>query len=79
MVDKYDDNFIFWRVFLDCILRVGLGVISWVFWVNIYIYIYLHHTHLDVVLSQVGDDLSLVFIENLKQDGPSLAVLLQHK
>lgn len=37
------------------------------------------NTHLDVVLPQVGNDLSLVFIEDLKQDGPSLAVLLQHK
>lgn len=36
-------------------------------------------THLDVVLLEVGDDLCLVFIEDLEQDGPSLAVLLQQE
>lgn len=37
------------------------------------------HTHLDVVLLEVGDDLFLVVIEDLVQNGPSLAVLLQQE
>ena len=37
------------------------------------------HTHLDVVLPQVGDDLRLVIVEDFEQDGPSLAVLLQQE
>ncbi len=36
-------------------------------------------THLDVVLPQVGDDLCLIFIEDLEQNGPSLAVFLQQE
>lgn len=39
----------------------------------------LSQTHLNVVLPQVGDDLRLVLIEDLEQNGPSLAVLLQQE
>lgn len=37
------------------------------------------HTDLNMVLHQIGDDLLLVFIEDLVQNGPSLTVFLQQE